>query len=223
MIPVEKIASTKRTSQLEKINAKKRRAQIFQDIDEGRSARMALLRDIAQRNSSTPSVLVEDPIDIFFKSLAATAKTLSPRYLAEAKRKLFLVMADIEEININEKYPSGFPSSNPCHSSRYPPTSPSSLSECPSASPSPFSVLPPMSSPDDSSSASHAGQTQYGNPGPFHSTTPEQTQYGHPGPSYSTTSGQTEYEHSGPSYNKPCDQKIPPDCTLNSYLATYIP
>lgn len=156
LVQIEKIAGTKRVTQTEtrgRIDAKKARTQLFQDIHKGRSERMTLLRDIAQRATTSGPQSTEDPIDLFFKSLAATAKTLSPRYLAEAKRKIFLDMAEIEEKNIEEKYP---------------PSNLSPLQTVYVSTPSPSPSLPSHS--DDSSSACHLIRQReynivYGHPG----------------------------------------------------------
>lgn len=207
VVPVEITASSKRSTQSEtrgRLNSKKARTQLSH-IDKGRSERLSLLRDIAQRTTQSMPQSVEDPVDLFFKSLAATAKTLSPRYLAEAKRKLFLVMADIEEKNIEEKYPSN---------------------------PSPLPALLPTPSPslsishsDDTTSAFHAiGQAEYGHSGPSYYK-PGQIECGYPDTSYNNESEQRECGHHETSNNSSTDQEpmVPSDSTIKSYLTSYNP
>lgn len=83
---------------------KRARADVLIDFQKDRTERMQLLREIANRSIQPTVVTQNDHIDCFFKSLAATARTLSPWNLVEAKKKLFDVMSELERKNTYEKY-----------------------------------------------------------------------------------------------------------------------
>lgn len=99
--------STPSVINIKKKSFKRTRVDMLMDIQKGRTERAELLREIANRSTVStgpPVVQTDDHIDLFFNSLKATARTLSPLLLVEAKRKLFNVMSEIEQKNALEKY-----------------------------------------------------------------------------------------------------------------------
>lgn len=80
----------------EKTTAKRGRDRTLDEIKKGREERLAALRETKQHECN-------DPIQIFFKSMALTVSTFPPELAVEAKMRVFNIVSEMELRSLKAK------------------------------------------------------------------------------------------------------------------------